>query len=127
MSTLTTTATDISEGVSAMDSRSGYLTQTTVVFMDDDIKTRVIILEMTQKDLLETREKHDGLLKQLLVQDQQLVTALESISSKFDRLISNISTGFKVMIICTTVFTTLIGGYWAYSHDLEQKYEMRHD
>lgn len=97
--------------------------------MDDnnDIKTRVIILEMTQKELLETREKHDGLLKQLLVQDQQLVTALESISSKFDRLISNISTGFKVMIICTTVFTTLIGGYWAYSHDLEQKYEMRHD
>ncbi len=86
------------------------------------MEIRLRILEEKNLNLKISHEDHGILIERLLDQDAKAVIALNSISSKFDALIAQFSLGFKILCVCGGIVTTMIAGFWVYSHDLDQRY-----
>ena len=88
----------------------------------NNIKERLIRMESTHDDLVRSKATHADIIDKLLEQDRQLTLALNSISAKFDSLIDKMSFGFKLISIVAIIIVTLIGGFWTYTKDMDNKY-----
>jgi methyl-accepting chemotaxis protein len=83
---------------------------------------RLAVLEASHNELSSARLTHAAVLDKLSTQDTALVLSLNTISIKFDDLIKQIAMGIKIILICTSVLTTIIIGFYAYSKDLDARY-----
>ncbi|MGZ8164092.1 MAG: hypothetical protein ACXW04_01125 [Methylobacter sp.] len=88
----------------------------------NDLNVRVAILEAIHIELNKSRESHSAVIERLLLQDSAINLALNSINEKFDALIKQFALGFKIIVICSGLVTTIVGAGWIYTHDLNDKY-----
>jgi hypothetical protein len=91
------------------------------------LESRVTVLECSQGELVKSFERHAIIIEKLLGQDNEAMIALTSINVKFDSLIRQIEASFKIFLACSTLICTVVGGFWIYSHDLDQKYAPKLD
>ncbi|MDD4995782.1 MAG: hypothetical protein PHW53_04965 [Patescibacteria group bacterium] len=90
--------------------------------METRLVVRIAILESKQEEALRIRLHHETELTKLAQKDSEMLAALNSISSKFDALLKQIATGFKVLCASVGVIVTAIGAFWTYSLNLDQKF-----
>jgi methyl-accepting chemotaxis protein len=83
---------------------------------------RLAVLEASHNELSNARLTHAAVLEKLSTQDTALVLSLNSISIKFDDLIKQIGMGIKIVLTCTAILSTIIGGFYVYSRDLDARY-----
>lgn len=93
----------------------------------NSLNIRVSVLEAEHLDLVRVRLKHELHIEKLTLQDTEMLAALNSISAKFDGLISQFTIGFRVIVACSVLVTTIIGAFWTYSHSLDMKYAPKID
>jgi len=89
----------------------------------NDLRDRVVRLEITHEDLIRSKIDHEETIDKLSLRDTELTIALTAISSGLNALRDQISNGLKLMAGSFTLMSTLVGGYWIYSHDLDAKYQ----
>jgi hypothetical protein len=88
----------------------------------NNLTIRLAVLEATHNELMNTRLAHAAVLEKLSTQDTALVLSLTTISIKFDELIKQIAMGIKIIFLCTGVVATVIGAFYKYSKDLDERY-----
>lgn len=86
------------------------------------LEVRVSVMETIQKDTSKTVDHHFILIDRLSTQNTDMTLALKEISSKFDKLIGQISVGFKVSSAAFLLVTTLVGGFWVYNQYVESHF-----
>jgi hypothetical protein len=88
----------------------------------NNLQIRLAVLEATHTELMNSRLTHAAVLDKLNTQDTALVLSLNSISIKFDDLIKQIGMGIKIVLTCTAVLTAILGAFYNYSKDLDERY-----
>jgi hypothetical protein len=87
----------------------------------NNLDTRVIVLEILQKDTSKSIDHHEILIDKLSGQNNEMTLALHDISAKFDRLIAQISTGSKIVAATFVLITTLVAAAWTYQTHIETR------
>ena len=89
-------------------------------------EVRIAILEAAHNDTVVVREAHskaiDELNKSLHETAMALREGLSNFTAKFDSLISQIKIGFYIISIGCTVFVFIVGAFFAYNKELDEKY-----
>jgi uncharacterized coiled-coil protein SlyX len=93
----------------------------------NNLAIRLAVLEATHTALMSTGTNHAALIDKLSNQDQALVLSLNSISIKFDALIKQISIGIKIILACSSILAAIIGAFYGYSRDLDNRYAPKID
>jgi methyl-accepting chemotaxis protein len=83
---------------------------------------RLAVLEASHNELSNARLTHAAVLDKLSTQDTALVLSLNTISIKFDDLIKQIAIGVRIVLTCTSVLSVIIGAFYVYSRDLDERY-----
>lgn len=89
----------------------------------NDLRERVIRLEINHEDLVLSKINHAETIDKLSVRDGEMAIALTAISVGLTALKDQIAQGIKLIAGSFTISATLIGAYWIYSHDLDEKYQ----
>jgi hypothetical protein len=88
----------------------------------NNVLIRLAVIEANNNNLHNTGITHAALIEKLSTQDHLLVVSLNTISVKFDDLIKQFSMGIKIVLACTAVLSTIVGGFYVYSRDLDARY-----
>lgn len=91
-----------------------------------ELDMRLTVLEIYAKDTMKITDHHDGLIDKLSEQSTEMTLALNDISSKFDKLISQFATGFKIISAGFIVITTLVGAFWTYQQSIDAHSVQQH-
>ena len=93
----------------------------------NELIVRITVLESKHDNLEQVKDDHSDLLAKLVDQDNKAIIALNNINLKFDALIHQFSVGFKILMICGGIVTTLVSAFWIYSRYLDDRYISKMD
>lgn len=107
-----------------MESRKTEDRRTDVI---NELVVRITVLETKHDDLVQVKDNHSALLDKLVDQDNKAIIALNNINNKFDALIHQFSTGFKILMICGGFVTTSVSAFWVYNTHLDSRFSSKMD
>lgn len=93
-------------------------------------ETRIAILEAAQKDHVSARQEHSRAIDELNNAIHETAGAVREglgiFNIKFDSLLSHIRLGFFLISTFSIVAVFLIGAFFTYGKQLDEKYEKSH-
>ena len=95
----------------------------TDIYIDklNNLDVRVSVLETVQKETSKYIESHEIIIDKLSNQNTDMTLALHEISSKFDSLIAQISSGSKIIAAVFVLVSTLVSAAWIYQQSMDTK------
>lgn len=91
------------------------------------LETRVRLLEEARLHLMEGHNHHEVVIEKLENDSREMVVAVKLMAQGFLDFKNQFKTGFQIICFFAAVITTSIGAFWAYSHDLDNKYQAKMD
>ncbi|MDD4242690.1 MAG: hypothetical protein PHG08_00115 [Bacilli bacterium] len=87
----------------------------------NSLEVRVSVIEVEHRAILKDVDIHKGAIKELSIQHNDMLIALEKISGKFDILIAKLQTSFRIISAAFILTTTLVSGFWIYQTNMDTK------
>lgn len=105
-----------------MDSEASGDRRTDII---NQLNIRLSVLESNHTEQVRARMHNDDAIADLLKSNLATVLALNTISSKFDTLISQFTLGFKILSAGAVIIASIMGAFWTYSNALDMKYQKK--
>lgn len=87
-----------------------------------ELAIRVTGLEIKHSETLRTRDSHAASIAGLILSSSRLETAMVASAEQFKSLNEKIGLGIKVMLGCTALLGSLLGGFWNFQNILDARY-----